>query len=504
MPKTLPTDGDQRVTIRLLCIAAGDLRNSIIERLVTLADGDVDVRLHIGNDSGDLKATSLSTMSARRGRSGHLMDADAFRAENMVVSLAPGYHERLDRFSEHLIRRSEPYAYKSHAISSPHDYAHYYNILADALADRMKAEGITHVLFFDIPHLGYDTVVHDVAVLLGLRTVIVTQALFPNRFMSMPTPSASGSLAERRKDASSDKFSEELQPSLFYMHGIGQERGEPGRLSAKAVLNFILFLATKRPLRALNLVYVLRILHRMQKIYRKLPKWRDPFARFFHEDELAYFESLTGFEETEIDLSQRFVYFPLQLQPEMTTASLGGVFRDQALAVEALAAMLPSDVKIYVKENPKQGGYMRGPLFFHRLRRISKVVFLPSYANTHALLEASEFVATVTGTVGWEAISSDKTVLAFGKPWYSSLPGVVSYRNGLSYKDVMSTSFSRDQLKTALGYLVSSMHKGVVEKNYAKIVPDFDPEENASHCAEAILGLLRGDTDFVFQDLPAS
>ena len=38
------------------------------------------------------------------------------------------------------------------------------------------------------------------------------------------------------------------------------------------------------------------------------------------------------------------------MQPEMTTASLGGKFSDQLLAIEQLAMIVPNECSIYVKE----------------------------------------------------------------------------------------------------------------------------------------------------------
>ncbi|MEM9814097.1 MAG: hypothetical protein AAF913_15675 [Pseudomonadota bacterium] len=485
------------MTIRLLAIAAGALRNRIVERLVELSDGEVELALTIGNDSADLKATSMSSLSARRGTSGHVMDDDTFHGANLPLATHADYPERLGLFIEHLSRRSDAHAFKSHTLSQPHDYEGYYHILADALMTRIREARVTHVLFFDIPHLGHDTLVLDIARDLELKTVIVTQSLFPNQFFSMSDPANYGRFP-RSSEAPPIAIAQDETPDLFYMKGIKQERDEPGRITPRAMLSLATFLATKRPLQALNPFYLARTLKQMREIYGGLPKWRDPFARFFHENEFAFFEHLVTHEDTPVDLDRRFVYMPLQLQPEMTTASLGGAFRDQALAIEALAALLPPEVSIYVKENPKQGAYMRGPLFFHRLRRIPNVVFLPSYANTHALLTASEFVATITGTVGWEAIRKGKPALIFGRAWYGDLPGVIRYREGLSYQEIRGMRFEHSALEAVAGALVARLHAGVIEKNYRAMVPKFNKETNATSVATALLALLRGEAESVF------
>ena len=89
------------------------------------------------------------------------------------------------------------------------------------------------------------------------------------------------------------------------------------------------------------------------------------------------------------------------MQPDMTTSSLGGRYSDQILAIEWLIKIIPNDCIVYVQESPKQTGKLRSPMFFHRLRRINNVKIVPSCASTHDLIDKAEFVATVTGTVGW-------------------------------------------------------------------------------------------------------
>ena len=186
----------------------------------------------------------------------------------------------------------------------------------------------------------------------------------------------------------------------------------------RGAAHLLMFLAVSSPSKLLNFPYVFKILRRMHRIAGRFPNWRDPFAKFFHIDSLQYFETLAEFENNEADLTKKFVYYPLHLQPEMTTSTLGDQYSDQLLAVERTAEMIPDDWQIYVKENPKQTGQMRSPMFFHRLRRIKNVHFLSSHADTHELTDHAAFVATVTGTVGWEAICKGK------KHWYSDVRGM--------------------------------------------------------------------------------
>lgn len=478
------------MTIKLAVVSTAKNTNKILEQIETLAGTELEVVFHLGDKTAPYKGSSLSRMNAVHGMDGHLMEGNTYSGAARELIQNDDYFRERDVFADHMNRTSERYKYKSHPLENQQDFHDYHHILVDTLANKIKESGATHCLFFNVPHLAYDTALFQVVKALGLQITIVTQSLIPNRFYSMSDPSDYGAF-KSNETAEPYKMERGSKPELFYMKGIKQENEETGRITGKAILQLMTYLAVKRPLQAFNPIYLWKTLTRIQRIYGSFPKWRDPFWRFFHEDEFAYFEHLAGYENQEVDLDGDFVYFPLQFQPEMTTSALGGRYRDQAYAIERLAELLPDGVRILVKENPKQGAYMRGPLFFHRLKRIPCVTILPSWADTHALTAASKFVAATTGTVGWEAIRTGKPALVFGKAWYRKLHGVVEFREDLTYEEVADLTIDHTQLEKSAGALIQSSHEGVVDRHYTKIVDGFDEINNQKKVANTIWDLLN-------------
>ncbi|MTD94679.1 hypothetical protein GIW81_10085 [Hyphomicrobium sp. xq] len=129
---------------------------------------------------------------------------------------------------------------------------------------------------------------------------------------------------------------------------------------------------------------------------------------------------------------RRYVYFLLNFQPESTTSPLGRRFVDQYLAVAMIAKFLPADYAIVVKEHPVQfvnfshyNHIGRDKNYYGRLARIQGVTFAPFEADHFELLDGSMCVASVNGTVGWEAVVRKKPAMVFGEAWYQDAPGVL-------------------------------------------------------------------------------
>jgi hypothetical protein len=184
-----------------------------------------------------------------------------------------------------------------------------------------------------------------------------------------------------------------------------------------------------------------------------------------------------------LDMQESFVYFPLHLQPELTTSGMGGRYSDQLDAIERLSDLLPDSWKIYVKENPKQGHDQRGAEFFRRLSMIKNVEYIAKEVDTYWLMERSRFVATITGTAGWEAITGGKPCLVFGYAWYMSIPGVVKYAPTVTLDDILNQVIDHTVQKRVFEQLCKKMRTGIVDADYIKIHPHYDFEENANRVA---------------------
>ncbi len=476
--------------INLLAVSTAKNTTNILDRIIEQSKGRINLALHFGDSTSDFKASSLVRMNTKVGRLGHIFERNKnFSGADHQLMASKSFHRDLEILIDQLFRHSDSYRYKSHNLKNLQDYLDYYHILADAMTEEIKSHEINHVLFFNIPHLAYDTIIYQIALALKINVTIVTQSLFPNKFFSLQLIESFGTL---NLDRNRKKYQPHKIPTLdlFYMKKIKQEKENPGTINIRTVVNFILFMIFKKPLIFFRPVHVWNIFSRIRNIYRSFPKWRDPFSNFFHVNELAYFEHLAEFESSDFDLNGRFVYFPLPMQPEMTTSPIGGNYRDQVLAIEHLSQILPKEVKIFVKENPKQGSYARGPLFFHRLSRIPSVVFVPSFANTRELTEKSLFVAVTTGTVGWESICLGKSVLVFGYAWYRKFSGVSEFRQGISYHDIISNKPKKEELESHFSQLMELSHEGVVDRAYVQLVEEYDAQKNSSNTAKVIENLI--------------
>lgn len=152
------------------------------------------------------------------------------------------------------------------------------------------------------------------------------------------------------------------------------------------------------------------------------------------------------------NFSKKYIYFPMHLQPELTTCPLGGAMTNQELAIDIIAHSLPEDVYLYIKENPKQQYFCRDFKYYsHILSKHKNIIFALPDTDTFKLTGNSLAVATFTGTAGWEALFKQKPVLVFGDCFYDSAPGVFKIKKiadcEQALKGILSGKFNYEEKK---------------------------------------------------------
>jgi hypothetical protein len=150
-------------------------------------------------------------------------------------------------------------------------------------------------------------------------------------------------------------------------------------------------------------------------------RWKHPFSIVSYQarQQLA----LRHFNPRQFEMpreGERFVYFPLHLDPEASTMILAPEFVDQSLTIDLLAKSIPLSHKLYVKEHPAMIG-RRPSGFYCRIRENVNVRLINPLAESMELSRSADLVTVITGTAGWEAVLMGRLVLTLGESFFSHL-----------------------------------------------------------------------------------
>jgi len=118
-----------------------------------------------------------------------------------------------------------------------------------------------------------------------------------------------------------------------------------------------------------------------------------------------------------------FAFFPLHYEPELSLLVLAPQFTDQIHLIGQIARALPVGMSLYVKEHPAMVQY-RPRSYYERLKKIPNVKLLSPTLSGFAVGPRAKLVATITGTVGWEACLFGVPVISFGHQNFNALSNV--------------------------------------------------------------------------------
>ncbi len=172
------------------------------------------------------------------------------------------------------------------------------------------------------------------------------------------------------------------------------------------------------------------------------------------------------------DLTHKFIYFPLQYQPEKSTSPEGDIFADQFLAINMLSKLSIGRYKIYIKEHISQfsiklqGEQGRLKSFYQEIALLKNIVFIDTDISSFSLIDNSIAVATITGTAGFESVIRNKPSIIFGFPWYKNCHGVFHVQSPSELSAILNKIMNNYQINLhEVKYFLESIFK-VSEKIY--------------------------------------
>lgn len=143
------------------------------------------------------------------------------------------------------------------------------------------------------------------------------------------------------------------------------------------------------------------------------------------------------------DYSKKYIYVPLQLQPEASTSPLGNVYVDTVLMVKTISYCIKdTDIQLYIKEHGDQTKVFRlsRKELYDNLNEIPGAVLIRKEESSYKLQDNCIASANCSGTVIMESLFKGKPVLVFGNQMNNLAP------NALQVYDIQSCRAAIDKI----------------------------------------------------------
>ena len=183
-------------------------------------------------------------------------------------------------------------------------------------------------------------------------------------------------------------------------------------------------------------------------------KWK---IRAFWLKHMGYFENPKK--------GEKYVFYPLHFQPEVSTLFYGRWYVNQLNLIQNISKAIPADHLLYVKAHSGHIGSDKLS-FYKEIKKIPNVKLILPYANTFNLIKRASLIATITGTVGFEALFYRKPVITFGDVFYNVFDDVAKIGRVRDLPELinkmMGIRIKRENLQKFIYSLLNSTYEGFV------------------------------------------
>jgi hypothetical protein len=362
---------------------------------------------------------------------------------------------------------------KPDILRSWNNFDNIFDMACDFFYSVIMRNSIDTVLFSNIPHEGTLIILYGLAKELNLKVILLHQSPFPYKFWAFQDLQEYGRFQSFKGGQNKLKIPKKpVRPFYMDFKKSWSFKFDYYKFIVVSYLKIIILFVT---------MFIFIRPKLIERIVKRLTTARDKY--------LLISASMSSAKN--INLSEKYVYFTLGLQPEVTTDTIGLEYADQLSAVEELSHSLPKDMLIYLKENPKQTYHMRGVSFFKRLKLLKNVIYIPQDFPSFKLIENSTIVAQISGTSGWEALLMKKPSITFGLTWYSGLRGNYKWEGKETVSKALNFKFDSNLFDKSFAELSKKLYTGIVDTDYLPLVDDLSSTSIVTDTSKSICQILR-------------
>ena len=194
-----------------------------------------------------------------------------------------------------------------------------------------------------------------------------------------------------------------------------------------------------------------------------------------------YKKFMDHFSYDAFDTIKKFVYFPLQVQPEASIDVTSPFFNNQIEVARLVAQSLPDDYVLVVKEHPAMVG-MRPPSYIEKIARTMNVAFIdyripPAYVLSRAALVVSPNSSTIA-----EAAFLNKHAIQMGDSGTTlKLPNVTKHTDmttlGEKISQILQVNLRTPEYERRLENFVAAAYDTSFSCDYVRVWEEGDTKQ---------------------------
>ena len=286
---------------------------------------------------------------------------------------------------------------------------------------------ISHIFFQSTPHMGFDFLLFHTANFYKIKTFILFRTYYENLILVSKDYRFRKFKPIENKNIYIKNIIDIKNLNLSVWNKVGKKINKDSLekiISLKSTFSFFLLILKKIKYLTIN-----KQIHSFHSLDGKINTFYFIYLHFKHLIKTYFLRKRYFAVAKKVDLiNLKYVFFAMHNQPEKTSNPGGEGFEDNFSAIRFLREVLPKEIKILVKEHPKQLSVFTGDVrqlkyrnfdFYKKLTNLNNVDLVPIDSKSETLIENSVLNCTITGTVAWESALRSKPAISFGNTWHS-------------------------------------------------------------------------------------